>query len=81
MPDIYDVNRVRIGKVIERGKALLDGEFQLAACIVVLNSNREFLVTQRHPKKQMGLYWEILVGAVELNEKIKKRLYGNYIKN
>ncbi|MGX7151067.1 NUDIX hydrolase [Enterococcus ureasiticus] len=69
MLDIYDVNHMKTGKIIQRGEALLEDEFQLAACIVILNHNREFLVTQRHPKKQMGLYWEIPGGAVESNEK------------
>lgn len=69
MLDVYDLNHMKTGKRIEPGGTFLENEFQLAACVVVANQNKEFMVTQRHPKKQMGLYWEIPGGAVETDER------------
>jgi 8-oxo-dGTP diphosphatase len=67
MLDIYDSQGKKTGKVIERGAALAKGEYQLAAAAVIINQGK-FLITQRHPAKQMGLLWEVPGGAVEAEE-------------
>jgi 8-oxo-dGTP diphosphatase len=67
MLDVYNSQRKKTGKVIERGAALAKGEYQLAAAAVIINQEK-FLITQRHPAKQMGLFWEVPGGAVEAEE-------------
>ncbi|MTD41349.1 NUDIX domain-containing protein [Erwinia sp. CPCC 100877] len=67
MIDVYNSQRKKTGKVIQRGAALAKGEYQLAAAAVVVNQGK-FLITQRHPEKPMGLLWEVPGGAVEAGE-------------
>lgn len=66
--DIYDKQRNKIGIKVDRGTRLLDGQFQLAACAVIVTNEKKLIVTQRHPVKQMGGYWEFPGGAVEEGE-------------
>jgi len=66
--DLYDINKRKIGKQIERGMVLESGEYHLAADIWVINDNDEIIVTQRHPEKDFGLLWECSGGAVNAGE-------------
>lgn len=66
--DLYDVNKRKIGKQIERGMTLENGEYHLAVDIWVVNKNNDILITQRHPQKNFGLLWECSGGAVIADE-------------
>jgi len=66
--DLYDINKKKIRKQIERGMALEKGEYHLATDIWVINDNNEIIATQRHPEKDLGLLWECSGGAVNAGE-------------
>lgn len=66
--DLYDINKNKLGRVHERGIPLKSGEYHLAVEIWVKNSNNKILLTQRHPDKPMGYYWESTVGSVVAGE-------------
>lgn len=71
--DIYDINKNRLGRIHERGSPLNSGEYHLAVEIWVRNSNNQILLTQRHPDKPWGNYWECTMGSVIAGE---DSLYG-----
>lgn len=66
--DLYDSNKRKLGKQIERGMVLESGEYHLAADIWVINKNNKILATQRHPEKDFALLWECSGGAVNAGE-------------
>jgi Isopentenyldiphosphate isomerase len=66
--DLYDINRNKLGRLHERGLPLNSGEYHLAVEIWVKNSNNQILLTQRHPDKPWGNYWESTVGSVVAGE-------------
>lgn len=80
--DLYDINRNKLGRLHERGIPLSSGEYHLAVEIWVKNSNNKILLTQRHPDKPWGSYWESTVGSVVAGEDslsgAKRNGYQNY---
>ncbi|MBP3039401.1 hypothetical protein J9303_07865 [Bacillaceae bacterium Marseille-Q3522] len=48
--DIFDRNKVKIGKVVERGTTLDKNEYVLATEIVIFDGEN-YLISQRHPQK------------------------------
>jgi len=66
--DLYDVNKNKLGRLHERGLPINSGEYHLAVEIWVKNSNNQILLTQRHPEKPWGTYWECTVGSVIAGE-------------
>lgn len=66
--DLYDINKNKLGRLHERGLPLNSGEYHLAVEIWVKNSNNQILLTQRHPDKPWGSYWESTVGSVIAGE-------------
>ena len=52
----------------ERGAPLNSGEYHLAVEIWVINSKNHILLTQRHPDKPWGNFWESTVGSVIAGE-------------
>ncbi len=66
--DLYDINKNMLGRLHERGLPLKSGEYHLAVEIWVKNSSNQILLTQRHPDKLWGSYWESTVGSVIAGE-------------
>lgn len=66
--DIYDENKNKTGRIHERGKVLAKGDYHLAVCVWILNSKNQILITQRHPNKSWGSYWECTGGCVTSGE-------------
>jgi 8-oxo-dGTP diphosphatase len=66
--DLYDFNRNKLGRLHERGVPLNSGEYHLAVEIWVINSKNHILLTQRHPDKPWGSFWESTVGSVIAGE-------------
>jgi 8-oxo-dGTP diphosphatase len=66
--DLYDINKNKLGRLHERGLPLNSGEYHLAVEIWVKNSINQILLTQRHPEKPWGSYWESTVGSVIAGE-------------
>lgn len=59
--DLYDINRNKIGKTIQRGELLSPGEYHLVVHVCLFNSQGEMLIQQRQPFKKAGLIYGILV--------------------
>ena len=68
--DIYDENRNKTGKTIERkdGNTLNKGEYILWVQCWIINLSGEILLTQRKLSKRYGGMWEPTVGCVKSGE-------------
>lgn len=66
--DLYDINKNKLGRLHKRGLPLNNGEYHLAVEIWVKNNNDQILLTQRHPDKPWGGYWECTMGSVIAGE-------------
>lgn len=69
--DIYDKDRKKTGKVIERNsnRRLKEGEFHIAVTGVILNSKNQILITKRSPtKSNYPKLWECTSGSVVVGE-------------
>lgn len=62
--DIYDRNRISLGKTHIRGEKLPQGEFHIVVNIMSVNKDGKILITKRHPDKPFGGKWEISGGSV-----------------
>ena len=58
--DVYDENRNKTGRIIERkeGEILSSDEYILAIQCWIINSNNEILLTKRKATKKDGNMWE-----------------------
>ena len=70
--DVYDENRNKKGKIIERkeGEILSSDEYILAIQCWIINSNNEILLTKRKATKKNGNMWEPTGGLVQSGENI-----------
>lgn len=67
--DIYDENRRKTGKVVERGNYdFKPGEYHIVVTGIILNSKNEILITKRAPYKKFGLMWECNSGSILAGE-------------
>ena len=67
--DIYDENRNKTGKIMERGKYILEkGEYHIVVTGIILNSKNEILISQRAPNKTLSLQWECNGGSILAGE-------------
>ena len=64
--DIYDENRIKTGKIIERKEdiPLEKNELVLAVQCWIINNKNEILLTQRKIEKKYGGMWEPTSGLV-----------------
>ena len=70
MMDVYDENKVKTGKVINREdrKKLDNNEYTLSVHCWIINSNKEILITQRSMHMNRGRKWEDTHGGVKAGE-------------
>ena len=67
--DIYDKNRKKTGKIVERGVyEFKPGEYHIVVTGIILNSKNEILITKRAEHKKFGLMWECNGGSVLAGE-------------
>ena len=68
--DIYDENRIKTGKIIERKEniPLEKNELVLAVQCWIINNKNEILLTQRKNEKKYGGMWEPTSGLVTSGE-------------
>ena len=66
--DIYDKNKKKTGKVIQRGQLLQDDEYHLIVHIWIKNSHNEFLIQQRSENVRNPLVWCATGGSVIAGE-------------
>jgi hypothetical protein len=76
MLDVYNSQRKKTGKVIERGAALAKGEYQLAAAAVIINQEK-FLITQRLLQSK----WAYFGRFQEVRLKQKKQVVPQPLEN
>ncbi len=67
--DIYDENRKKTGKTVERGgRPLEEGEYHIVVTAIILNSKNEILISKRAENKKYGLMWECAGGSILAGE-------------
>lgn len=66
--DLYDRNRIPLGKTHARGQKLKYGEYHLVVDIVSVNQDNKILITRRHPEKTYGGLWETTGGSAIAGE-------------
>lgn len=66
--DLYNQERQKTGIVHERGKPAPQGLYHLVVSAWVVNSQGEYLMSQRHPSKPYPEYWECTGGSVLAGE-------------
>lgn len=66
--DVYDKNRVRTGRVMERGEPIKSGDHHMGAHVCVFNSEGKLLIQKRQPfKKGYPGRWDLSVGGSSLS--------------
>lgn len=67
--DIYDENKKKTGKTVERGGRLLGkGEYHIVVTALIMNLKNEILISKRAENKKYGLMWECNGGSVLAGE-------------
>ena len=61
--DVVDKNRNPTNKKLLRGSKLSENEFNVGIECLIVNSNKEILLTQRSPQKSHSYQWEIPGGC------------------
>ena len=62
--DIYDKDRRKTGKTMERGSVFSEAEYRMIVHVCIFNSNGEMLIQQRQPfKRGWSNMWDITVGG------------------
>ena len=62
--DIYDKNRNKTGRTVERGWPMAEGEYHLAVHVWIYNRKGEWLISKRSPEKKASPnIWEACGGA------------------
>ena len=74
MMDIYDENKIKTGKVINREdrKHLNNNEYTLSVHCWIINSKKEILITQRSMNMNRGGKWEDTHGGVKASDGFKE---------
>ena len=67
--NIYNKNRNKTGRVIERGQPMYDGEYHLSVHVWIHNRKGEWLISKRSPEKKTSPnIWEACSGAAVAGE-------------
>ena len=66
--DIYDQNRVKTGKLVERGKPMGKNEYHLVVHVWIKNSKNQYLISKRTPNKTFANMWECTGGSAIVGE-------------
>lgn len=62
--DVYDKNRIKTGKIMERGSAFDNEDYHLVVHVCLFNSRNEMLIQQRQPFKHgWSNMWDLTVGG------------------
>lgn len=66
--DLYDKDRQPLGRTIQRGQPMQEGEYHLGMTVAVFNTKGEILSTRRAPGKSFAGQWELPAGGVQAGE-------------
>lgn len=62
--DIYDRDRIRTGKTMERGSPYPEGAYHLVVHVCIFNTKNEMLIQQRQPFKDgWSNKWDVTMGG------------------
>ena len=87
MWDIYDINKNKTGKQVQRNSyQFKKGEYHIVVIAIIINSKNEILISKRAAYKKFGLMWEcnggsILAGETSLEgvlREIKEELFIDF---
>lgn len=62
--DAFDENGKALGYDLVRGESIPIGVYHKIVQIYTVDEKNRILITQRHPLKHFGYYWEITAGSV-----------------
>lgn len=66
--DIYDSNRNKTGRTVERGKPMANDEFHLVVHVWIMNQKGEYLISKRTPNKAFPNMWECTGGSAIIGD-------------
>lgn len=66
--DIYDINRNKTGRTVERGKPMSQDEYHIVVNVWIKNSDGKWLVSKRSSNKHYGNLWECCGGSAVSGE-------------
>ncbi len=66
--DIYDINRNKTGRTVERGKPMAQDEYHIVVNVWVKSSQGKWLISKRSPNKHYGNLWECTGGSAVSGE-------------
>lgn len=66
--DLYNQERQKTGIVHERGNPVPQSFYHLVVSVWIMNSQGQYLISQRHPDKPYPMYWECTGGSVLAGE-------------
>ena len=66
--DVYDKERRKTGRTHVRGTPMAPGDYHIVTDIWTINQAGKLLLTQRHPQKTFGLWWECTGGSAQAGE-------------
>jgi len=66
--DLYDKNRCKLNKIVNRGDKLNDNEYHLVVQVWIKNSDNKYLISRRSKNKTYPLMWETTGGSSLVNE-------------
>ncbi len=62
--DLYDQDRIPLGKQIQRGEAIPENEYHIAVHVCIFNSENKMLIQQRQPFKEgWSNMWDVSAGG------------------
>ncbi len=65
--DIYDINRNKTGRIMNRGEELKNGEYHLAVQVCIFNEKGQMLIQQRQPfESDWSNMWDITTAGSAL---------------
>ncbi len=66
--DLYNGERRKTGTTLTRGMPIPKGQYHVVASAWIVNSNGQYLLSQRHPDKPYPYYWECTGGSILAGE-------------
>lgn len=66
--DIYDINRRKTGRTVERGKPMAQDEYHIVVNVWIKNSDGKWLISKRSPNKHFPNMWESTGGSALAGE-------------
>lgn len=66
--DIYDVNRNKTGRTVERGKPMEQDEYHIVVNVWIKGSDGRWLISKRSPNKHYQNMWQVTGGSAIAGE-------------